>query len=456
MIHTIGVKNSFTEQEFFKLIFMKKILFILAFLVSNYSISQSSTAVITTNVNVRWEPSIKSRIIKTFSKGKIVDVLQTKGSWSFIKDPENKKKGWVSSRYIEFNIKIIKKNANVRTSPGGRILKQIQKGQLVAVLMEKGNWKFVRDLSNNKKGWVHQSLLSASTASQRIIAPRSKADRSTPSKKIKPEKAPNCDYKIITPSNGDQNVSIDLTIRWNHASGIPNGYYFSLGDNPDGDNLKKSINIGYVTSFTINNLKPKTKYYVSLIPYNDIGLASCDGVFSFTTGNGRSKYSEQQSINLIENRMKTMGLLSKWKRFRDNTQSNFLISDMNTFLITIKSYLGVPYKYGGSSKAGIDCSGLVYRGLKSVGYSGDRLNAESVAKLGKLIANKESLQIGDFVCFSISRGSQKLINHIGIYTGNDKFIHAPSSGKTVQYGNINDPFYWNNKFIFGVRLNNSD
>ena len=183
-------------------------------------------------------------------------------------------------------------------------------------------------------------------------------------------------------------------------------------------------------------------------------LSSC-AVFSFTTGSGVTKPPKESSVSIIENRMRRMGLSSKWKNFNSNKISKFKVSDINKFFNTVNSFKGVQYRYGGTNRSGIDCSGLVYRGLKSVGYTGKRLNAESVAKLGTLIANKESLVKGDLVCFSINKNSKNLINHIAVYNGSGGFIHAPSSGKTVRTGDINDVYYWADKFIFGVRLTNN-
>jgi len=80
------------------------------------SLAQDITGVVTRNVNVRWKPTTNSDIIKVFNKGKEVLVLENKGSWSFIKDPINNKKGWVSSKFIQTNINFITKNANVRNT----------------------------------------------------------------------------------------------------------------------------------------------------------------------------------------------------------------------------------------------------------------------------------------------------------------------------------------------------
>ncbi|MGY8940133.1 MAG: C40 family peptidase, partial [Flavobacteriales bacterium] len=309
---------------------------------------------------------------------------------------------------------------------------------------------FIKDISNNKKGWVHNSLLSEIVSTNNVVSiskPRVKNTVSTVSKSV-----PNCDYIITSPSNGDKNVNIKPTlITWVAATGSPEGYYLSLGANENVNN----INIGNVNSYAALELKPNTTYALSLVPYNSIGLASCYGLFTFTTGSGVTVPSPESSVSIIENRMRRMGLFSKWKTFNRNNISKFKVSDINKFFSTVNSFMGVQYLYGGTNRFGIDCSGLVYRGLKSVGYTGERLNAESVAKLGTFIANKKSLRKGDLVCFSINKNSKNLINHIAVYNGSGGFIHAPSSGKTVRTGDINDVYYWGDKFIFGVRLTNN-
>ena len=301
------------------------------------SLAQDITGVVTRNVNVRWKPTTNSDIIKVFNKGKEVLVLENKGSWSFIKDPINNKKGWVSSKFIQTNISFITKNANVRNTAGGKVLKQINKGEKVIVLQEKENWVFIKDVSSNKKGWVHKSLLSS--------------------------------YSLTSSSN--------------------------------------------------SNSKSK------------------------------SSSASSSSIGVIEDRMRSMGIYNKWVQFYKDLPAKFQASNINTLVDKVESYLGVMYRSGGTSRSGVDCSGLVNIGLQAVGWKGERLNATRCAKLGRFIANKTSLKRGDLVFF---KTSSNLVSHVGIYVGNDQFIHAPSSGKPVQYESIYHKYYWSDKFLFGVRL----
>ena len=145
-----------------------------------------------------------------------------------------------------------------------------------------------------------------------------------------------------------------------------------------------------------------------------------------------------------------MGVKWKWDAFKRNKKSKIKVNDVNDFISEVNSYVGVPYRMSGTTRAGIDCSGLIWKGLRATGYNGERLNAQSLAQSGRLIADKTSLQVGDLVCFTNTRGINELVHHIGIYVGNKKFLHA-SSSKGVIKSDINDPFYWGNKFIFGIR-----
>ncbi|MEA3486937.1 MAG: NlpC/P60 family protein [Thermodesulfobacteriota bacterium] len=105
---------------------------------------------------------------------------------------------------------------------------------------------------------------------------------------------------------------------------------------------------------------------------------------------------------------------------------------------TARNFIGVPYQWGGSSaEKGFDCSGLamaVYRlnGLKLPRTSGEQHKTGAWVSRGKLAK-------GDLVFFD-TRGSGK-ISHVGIYAGQDKFIHAPRTGKTVRISSLSNQYY---------------
>lgn len=104
---------------------------------------------------------------------------------------------------------------------------------------------------------------------------------------------------------------------------------------------------------------------------------------------------------------------------------------------TAKQYLGVPYKWGGTTPSGFDCSGFVYYVLRSVGINVSRTQAAMYAQ-GTPVSKSE-LQPGDVVFFQNTYKSG--LSHVGIYVGGGQFIHAPSSGKVVSYANLYTDYY---------------
>ena len=102
-----------------------------------------------------------------------------------------------------------------------------------------------------------------------------------------------------------------------------------------------------------------------------------------------------------------------------------------------KQYLGVPYKYGGTSPSGFDCSGFVYYVFRNLGININRTQANMYAQ-GTPV-KKSDLKPGDLVFFQNTYKAG--ISHVGIYVGNGQFIHSPSSGKVVSYANLNSSYY---------------
>ncbi|MFY3791581.1 NlpC/P60 family protein [Ureibacillus sp. MALMAid1270] len=114
---------------------------------------------------------------------------------------------------------------------------------------------------------------------------------------------------------------------------------------------------------------------------------------------------------------------------------------------TALSYIGAPYKYGGTSITyGIDCSAYTQLVFSKMGI---QLNRTSSGQYQQGVSvSKSNLQIGDLVFFNTSgRG----ISHVGIYIGNGKFVSATTSGG-VKVDSINDPYYWGNKYVGAKRI----
>jgi cell wall-associated NlpC family hydrolase len=98
--------------------------------------------------------------------------------------------------------------------------------------------------------------------------------------------------------------------------------------------------------------------------------------------------------------------------------------------------VGKPYRYGGATPAGFDCSGLILYSYKQAGVPVPH-GTDQLRKRSRLVKAAE-LQRGDLVFFD-QEGKKN--SHVGIYLGNGSFVHAPSSGKTVRRDRLDNP-YW--------------
>lgn len=105
------------------------------------------------------------------------------------------------------------------------------------------------------------------------------------------------------------------------------------------------------------------------------------------------------------------------------------------------SLVGIRYRYGGNSpEQGLDCSGLVRYVFREAGTELPRTSSE-MSQRGQPV-DKQDLQPGDLVFFNTLN---RAFSHVGIYLGNNQFIHAPSAGRNVRVENM-DMTYWKTRF----------
>lgn len=181
------------------------------------------------------------------------------------------------------------------------------------------------------------------------------------------------------------------------------------------------------------------------------------GTVSYTVKAGDSLWTIARSHNMMVARLKELNGLSSdslkiGQKLNTGTGS---INAMNTVAVTpsrsgeniqgerivelAASYLGTPYAYGGQSPSGFDCSGFTWYIYKQFGHTLPRTAAGQYES--GMVIERTNLEVGDLVFFTCS-GSQ--IDHVGIYCGNNRFIHSssPRCGGVI-YSSLQEGYYAN-------------
>ena len=146
---------------------------------------------------------------------------------------------------------------------------------------------------------------------------------------------------------------------------------------------------------------------------------------------------DPSTIDVKKEAEETANLLGKWRSPEERS----------LFVKVAKGFLGAPYRLGGNSVKGLDCSAFVMKIYQLFDISLPR-TAHEQAHVGMRV-NRGELQEGDLVFFNTRRA----FGHVGIYIGNNQFVHA-SSGKRnreVKIDSLDKPYY-NQRFIKAVRL----
>lgn len=116
------------------------------------------------------------------------------------------------------------------------------------------------------------------------------------------------------------------------------------------------------------------------------------------------------------------------------------------------SVVGTPYRYGGTSPAGFDCSGFTTWVFAGHGANLPRSSAAQY-QLGdragyRRVHDRGALEVGDLV---FHKTTSAHVGHVGVYVGGGRFISATSS-EGVQVRSLYDPYYWGERWVGGVRL----
>lgn len=136
----------------------------------------------------------------------------------------------------------------------------------------------------------------------------------------------------------------------------------------------------------------------------------------------------------VGQKLKITTSLAETPNSSDNDKTD---SATNKLVAIAKSVIGVPYVYAGTTKSGFDCSGFVYYVFNAAGIKIDRLSSAGYYEEGSKV---DKPKVGDLVFFEKTDPATTGISHMGIYLGNNEFIHS-SSSKGVDISSLESTYY---------------
>ena len=285
-----------------------------------------------------------------------------------------------------------------KASTSSSTLASASKGEVVVVVGKSGAWYKV--IYNLKEGYMHGDYLDVETTENAELGYGS---FNAGSVNIR-SGAGTSHSKVASASKGDKAYIV----------GINNGWY----------KIIYGQTVGYVRSD-----------YLDLTEYPYENKASSNSPLFFR--GGKSTGVEVSASALNGGSSDSSDASDKNQSSSSNSSSSSGSSAGAKIVETAKKYLGVPYVWGGSSPSGFDCSGFVYYVMRSCGYSVSRTSS-AMYKNGTPV-EKADLQPGDIVFFQNTYKAG--ISHVGIYVGDGKFIHSPSTGSYVSYADLYSDYY---------------
>lgn len=212
-----------------------------------------------------------------------------------------------------------------------------------------------------------------------------------------------------------------VEIVYNDRQGYVSLAYLNVrsDDETDRGSVNRTAQDGYVTASALNmRSEPSVDSSVLRVLGNGQGVSVIEDL-----GNGWSRISVDGQNGYVSNSYIAIG------------QASGSSAKGDQIIAFAKRFLGTPYRYGGMSPAGFDCSGFTKYVFSNFGIQLGRTTYDQVNN-GSYVS-KENLQTGDLVLFKQGGG----VDHVGIYCGNGTFIHSTRPGDVVKIDPLNSGYY---------------
>jgi len=368
-------------------------------------------------LNIRKLPDKEAEVTGKLTKDAEVRIIDTKDDWYQISFDDGET-GWVVAEYLKVDFDVVQATAdsvNVRKSPStdADVVTKINKFDKFIMIGRFNDW-FKIKLDDGESGWVNdQFAIIVGVISRGVLDGEDVRDQSTIRNVREPAKPavkmaikgrnvnfrskPDLDADVVLSLAGDEVVTVlDSLGEWRRVK------------TADGD-------VGYINKMFLKEIKP--------VQAPAAGAADNSGKTVITKNAGKSSGGSSGSSS------------------SSSSSGGGAAAKAGSKLIAYaRQFMGIRYKWGGTTTKGFDCSGFTQYVMRHFGASIPRVSRDQ-AQSGSAV-KRENLRVGDLVFFARS-ASNRTINHVGIYIGSGNFIHSSSGGggKGVTVSNLNSGSY---------------